>query len=88
MVNLLGAFLIGLIAAFAVKYNASNSNWVLMLKVGVCGGFTTFSTFAFEMTDLMKGGQPVTAVIYGAGSMILGIALIALAQWIVYVFVK
>lgn len=88
IVNLLGAFLIGLIAAFAVKYNASNSNWVLMLKVGVCGGFTTFSTFAFEMADLMKGGQHVTAVIYGAGSMILGIALIALAQWIVYVFVK
>lgn len=83
-VNLIGAFLIGLIAAYAVKYNAGDSNWVLMLKVGACGGFTTFSTFAFEMSDLVKNGQPFMAVLYGAGSMVLGIALVVLAQCIVY----
>ena len=83
-VNLIGAFMIGLIAAYAVKYNAGDSNWVLMLKVGVFGGFTTFSTFAFEMSDLVKNSQPFMAVLYGAGSMVLGIALVVLAQCIVY----
>lgn len=84
-VNLIGAFLIGLITAYAVKNNVNDSNWVLMLRVGVCGGFTTFSTFAFEMTDLVRNGQPGVAICYGVGSMVLGVALIVLAQWIVYI---
>lgn len=84
MVNLIGAFLIGLITACAVKYNVNDSNWILMLRVGVCGGFTTFSTFAFEMTDLARGGQLGMAIGYGVGSMVFGVALIVLAQWIVY----
>lgn len=84
-VNLIGAFMIGLITAYAVKNNVNDSNWVLMLRVGVCGGFTTFSTFAFEMTDLVRNGQPGVAICYGVGSMVLGVALIVLAQWIVYI---
>ena len=82
MVNLLGAFLIGLIAAFAVKYNASNSNWVLMLKVGVCGGFTTFSTFCNENLSLMRGGHAFATLLYAGGSVMLGFIAVAVGYWI------
>ena len=84
MINLIGAFLIGIIAAYALKTDTGNSNLVLMLKVGVCGGFTTFSTFAFEISDSIKAGQTGMAVAYGLGSMVVGVLLVIFAQWLVY----
>lgn len=78
MVNLIGAFLIGLITACAVKYNVNDSNWVLMLRVGVCGGFTTFSTFAFEMTDLARGGQLEWQLDMASAAWCLGLRLLCL----------
>ena len=47
MINVIGSFVIGLVAALAAK-NAMNPKAVLFLKVGICGGFTTFSSFALE----------------------------------------
>ena len=43
-INILGSFVIGLIAGLALKNNALNPRVVLFLKVGICGGFTTFSS--------------------------------------------
>lgn len=88
MINLIGAFLIGIIAAYALKTDTGNSNLVLMLKVGVCGGFTTFSTFAFEISDLIKAGQAGMAVAYGLGSMVAGVLLVIFAQWLVYSIIR
>ena len=47
-INVIGSFLISVIAILATKDKGLNPQIVLMLKVGVCGGFTTFSTFAYE----------------------------------------
>ena len=47
LINVIGAFVIGLISVLAEKYQVSPL-LVLTLKTGVCGGFTTFSTFALE----------------------------------------
>ena len=57
---------------------------VLMLKVGVCGGFTTFSTFAFEANKLMQSGSTGLALIYALLSITLGVAAIFLAQSLVH----
>ena len=46
--------------------------WILFLKVGLCGGFTTFSTFALETTDLLKGGHTGVAFLYAMLSMGVG----------------
>ena len=46
------------------------------MKVGLCGGFTTFSTFALETTDLIKGGHMGVAFLYAILSMIVGCAVI------------
>lgn len=75
--NLVGAFLIGLIAGLAQKKNLS-ANLVLFLKTGFCGGFTTFSTFSLEAFMLLQKGAYLTAVLYMVLSVILCIAGVAL----------
>ena len=47
-INLFGAFAIGAITALTVKRADLDPRLVLFLKAGVCGGFTTFSSFALE----------------------------------------
>ena len=54
-INLIGSFLIGAVTALALKRAAPDPRLVLFLKAGVCGGFTTFSSFALE-TGAHGGG--------------------------------
>ena len=82
-INVCGAFAIGLIAAIAAKHQADHSHLVLMLKVGVCGGFTTFSTFAFETSDLIRQGHTAAALAYVMLSVVLGVAAVFLSQLLV-----
>lgn len=82
-INVIGAFLLGLITALAVKNKSFNPQIILMLRVGVCGGFTTFSTFAYESVDLMKNGNMLIAFSYICVSIILGVAAVFAAQALV-----
>ena len=82
-INIVGSFIIGIIVAFSVKHKSMNPNLILMLKVGVCGGFTTFSTFAYETADLLQGGNGILAVSYALLSVVLGILAVFLAQMII-----
>lgn len=61
LTNFLGAFLIGLIAAQAGRMSPKS---VLLLKTGVCGGFTTFSTFSLETVTLLQNGRYGLGVLY------------------------
>ena len=56
-INIVGAFVLGLLSAYAAKNPNASPRLMLMLKVGVCGGFTTFSTFAYESTTLFSSGK-------------------------------
>ena len=82
-VNVIGAFAIGLIVALTAKHSNMNPRLVLFLKTGICGGFTTFSTFALETVDLIQAGNSVEAILYVALSLILGIAAVFAAQIII-----
>ncbi len=62
--NLAGAILIGLVVGFASSKDTISSNTVLFLKTGVCGGFTTFSTFSLEALTLLERNQKGIAVVY------------------------
>ncbi|CAL65478.1 CrcB-like protein [Christiangramia forsetii KT0803] len=73
LVNILGSLLLGLILGWAMKSNSLNSPINLMLGVGFCGGFTTFSTFSFENYSLIKTGDFLSFSVYFFGSIILGI---------------
>lgn len=79
LINIIGSFLIGIIAALAAK-NAVNPKLVTFIKVGICGGFTTFSSFALETDQLMSKGQSIMAVCYAVLSIILGVAAVFVAQ--------
>ncbi len=72
-INIVGAFVIGMIAALAAKNSVLNPKAVLFLKVGICGGFTTFSSFALETSDLLKSGHLSAAALYAVLSIVLGI---------------
>jgi len=72
LINVSGAFLLGLIAAWAAR-RAPDPRLVLLLKVGLCGGFTTFSTFAYETSELFARGQTALALLYAVSSAVLGV---------------
>lgn len=80
LINIAGAFFISLITVLATKNKPWNLNVVLLMKAGICGGFTTFSTFAFESVELIRNGNTWTAVVYMAGSIAMGAAAVAAAQ--------
>ncbi|MDD5986360.1 MAG: fluoride efflux transporter CrcB [Eubacteriales bacterium] len=79
LINIAGAFLIGIIAALAAK-NAMHPKLVLFLKVGICGGFTTFSSFALETDQLMRNGHAQTAFCYVIASIVCGVAAVLIAE--------
>ena len=81
-INILGALVIGLLAALAQK-QAFDPGWMLFLKVGLCGGFTTFSTFALEAQGLLSGGRWGAAVLYVTLSVAGCIAAVALGRVLV-----
>lgn len=83
MINIVGSFLIGIVATLAMKTDFLNPRTVLFLKVGICGGFTTFSSFALEMTDLMKDDRMHLATIYTVLSVTLGVLAAFAGQRIV-----
>lgn len=64
LINIIGAFVIGFIAAAATKHSGINPQLVLFLKVGLCGGFTTFSTFSLESLTLLQNGKTGAAMCY------------------------
>jgi len=70
-INVLGAFVLGLIMAAAGKSPTLDPRTLLFLKVGICGGFTTFSTFALEAQELLSGGKLWAAVLYMLLSVVL-----------------
>ncbi|MCI2112784.1 MAG: fluoride efflux transporter CrcB [Ruminococcus sp.] len=67
--NILGALLIGFIVGYASKRNV-NDSLMLFLKTGLCGGFTTFSTFSLEAYNLFVSGSRILAVCYAAFSAV------------------
>jgi CrcB protein len=63
--NLIGAYVIGVAMAFFSSYPAISPEWRLLVVTGFCGGLTTFSTFSWEIADLLRQGQ----LLRGAGAI-------------------
>lgn len=77
IVNILGCLLIGLILGTSEKENWMNDNWRIFLAIGFCGGFTTFSSFAYENLSMLQHQNYSGFFLYTAGSLMLGL----LAVW-------
>lgn len=78
LVNVLGSFLLGFLTGISAKSILLNANLRMFLMVGLCGGFTTFSTFTGENLMLMQTGQVWSVLLYSALSIFLGFAAVYL----------
>jgi CrcB protein len=74
LINLIGSFLIGAFAeSFALRWDTSQSTRAFLI-VGICGGYTTFSTFSLDIVTLINRGEALAAGSYVMVSVALGLA--------------
>ncbi|HXB94565.1 MAG TPA: fluoride efflux transporter CrcB [Puia sp.] len=73
LVNLSGCFLIGLLWGIASRYAWLDLEWRMFLITGVCGGYTTFSSFSWESINLVRQGDYAYFFAYVLGSVVLGL---------------
>ena len=68
-VNIAGAFLMGLLAAWVTRLDSDGNELGLLLGVGVLGGFTTFSAFSLETFNMINRGEIGLAAAYAVSSV-------------------
>ncbi len=83
LANVLGSLFIGIILGLAAKNDTLTQNQTLLLATGFCGGFTTFSTFAYENHVFLKSGDFINFFMYAVGSFALGFAAVFLGMYVV-----
>lgn len=81
-VNVLGSMILGLLLGLALKHPVFSGNTSLLLISGFCGGFTTFSAFAYENQVFLRAGEYMTFGFYTLGSIVLGFGAVFLGIFI------
>lgn len=82
-VNLVGSLVFGMVFALFGKHSATAHPWCLLLTTGLCGGFTTFSTFAHESVQMLQSGHLGAFAAYVSASIVIGLAMVAVGYMIV-----
>lgn len=74
-VNLVGSLIIGIVYGLTERENLLSPESRIFIATGLCGGFTTFSSFTLDTLTLMRQGQHLYAGAYVFASLLLGIAV-------------
>lgn len=84
VVNVLGCLLIGVVLGTTSRGEpvVGSAGWRLLLATGVCGGFTTFSTFSQQTLELVAQGRGGVALAYAGLSVGLGLGATTVGWWI------
>ena len=82
VVNVMGCFAMGLLMTIIVDRELLPASWCLFLCVGLLGGFTTFSSFAYEGLMLLNEGRLLAVLTYVGGSV--GLGLVAAAAGVLF----
>ena len=75
-VNMLGCFVIGLLAALVERHDLFSATTRIFLFTGLLGGFTTYSAFAYEGTFLLRKGLFNVAILYASITVLSGFAAV------------
>ena len=74
-VNVVGSFVFGLLFTLA-RTRAMPAEPAVVLLVGLLGGFTTYSSFAFQSAEMLTGGRPAVALVYVLATNVLSIGAV------------
>ena len=77
-VNIIGCLLIGIIYGTTERFQVASPQWRLFLATGLCGGFTTFSAFAYENFQLLQTENYMAFTLNTLGSCVFGFAAVFL----------
>lgn len=82
LINLTGSLLLGVFLTWATQRALVDPRYRLLIAVGFCGSYTTFSTYTYESLSLMLTGSWGAGLLNLLGSSGLGLAAVALGIWI------
>ena len=70
-VNIVGCLVIGIVYGLSERFHLLTPNWRLFLATGICGGFTTFSSFAYENVTMLQQSNYIGFAVYSISSFVL-----------------
>lgn len=73
LVNVIGCFVFGVAVRYGVQPGSMSDSARLLITTGLCGGFTTFSAFGFDIVEGLESGRPTMVTMYVVASIVLGI---------------
>ena len=76
LANIIGSLIIGFVLGYVSRASSMSDSHTLLWATGFCGGFTTFSAFAYENQLYLKAGDYLNFSIYTIGSIVLGLAAV------------
>lgn len=82
-VNIVGSFVIGLVFGLSDHRHFFSPQTRLFLTAGLCGGFTTFSSFSYETLNLIRTGEFIEALLYIGVSIVSGLAAAAAGYYMI-----
>ena len=82
LINISGSLLLGFLAGYFAFKGEASQHWRLFLTVGICGGYTTFSTISQDAALMIERGQLSAAALYITASVVASILAFFVGMWV------